>query len=405
MTAASEDQAANVWRALQPMVEMSHSLRADIPDTGETRINLPGGGRIEPVTASARSRLGQRITAALQDETHSWTALNGGRRLADNQRRNLAGMGGRFLETTNAWDPAEQSVAQHTHDAAEPACTCDRVDRAPRQPQRPQRRRMLRRVYGDSARDPRAGHRLGRPRPRRRRNRALMPRDPAQPNGSSSTASAPPRLGVRPAPVGAHADPTRTVPAGALIVIGVDGARYGTPSRWSPPRSPADTNSHWGSGNARGCRHRLRTPPPRGRRRPPRGDAHLVVWRVYIDPQWIDGLATTGRAATAPTDHPLVHGPHPPDAWACAPSPTRWPPATSATTETPCTHATSPTPRNGRPTSVTPTATPCTSSAKTAATVPARWTPPRRRARLGGTRHAIAAGARTRTRSRTLKAW
>ncbi|NLA35315.1 MAG: hypothetical protein GX868_06465, partial [Actinobacteria bacterium] len=58
------------------------------------------------------SRLGQRITYAAQDETHSWTQRNGGHRLADNQRRNLAGTGGRWQATTNAFDPVEASVAQ-----------------------------------------------------------------------------------------------------------------------------------------------------------------------------------------------------------------------------------------------------------------------------------------------------
>jgi len=116
VTAVSEDQTANIWRSLVPMIQLG-DLKADIPDTGETRINLPGGGRIEPVTASARSRLGQRITFAAEDEAHDWTKRNGGRKLADTQRRNLAGMGGRFLETGNAWDPNEESVAQHTFES------------------------------------------------------------------------------------------------------------------------------------------------------------------------------------------------------------------------------------------------------------------------------------------------
>ena len=118
ITAVSEDQTENVWRALLPMIELG-ALKDAIPDTGLTRINLPGGGYIEPVTASARSRLGQRITFAVQDETHSWLRANGGHALADNQRRNLAGMGGRSIETTNAWNPAERSVAQLTYKAAE----------------------------------------------------------------------------------------------------------------------------------------------------------------------------------------------------------------------------------------------------------------------------------------------
>ena len=113
VTAVSEDQTDNVWLSLLPMIRLG-DLVHDIPDTGETRINLPNGGKIEPVTASARSRLGQRITCSVQDEAHDWDKRNGGRKLADTQRRNLAGMGGRFLETGNAWDPAQDSVAQTT---------------------------------------------------------------------------------------------------------------------------------------------------------------------------------------------------------------------------------------------------------------------------------------------------
>ena len=150
VTAVSEDQTDNVWRALKPMIELG-ALAADLPDTGETRINLPGGGRIEPVTASARSRLGQRITFACQDETHAWLKTNGGRALADNQRRNLAGMGGRSVETTNAWDPAESSVAQATFEA-----NVDDVYRDYPVPppgsvrNKRERRKVLRAVYGDS---------------------------------------------------------------------------------------------------------------------------------------------------------------------------------------------------------------------------------------------------------------
>jgi hypothetical protein len=53
----------------------------------------------------------------VQDETHCWLEANGGWRLAETQRRNLSGTGGRAIETTNAWDPSEQSVAQRTAEA------------------------------------------------------------------------------------------------------------------------------------------------------------------------------------------------------------------------------------------------------------------------------------------------
>ena len=43
--------------ALLPMIELG-ALGSEVEDTGLGRINLPGGGKIEPVTASAISRLG-----------------------------------------------------------------------------------------------------------------------------------------------------------------------------------------------------------------------------------------------------------------------------------------------------------------------------------------------------------
>jgi hypothetical protein len=150
ITAVSEDQTDNVWRSLVPMIELG-GLAGDIPDTGETRINLPGGGRIEPTTASAKSRLGQRITFALQDETHSWLRANGGKILADNQRRNLAGMGGRSIETTNCWDPAEESVAQQTDDFGGLDVFRDRtVPPSGSFKNKRDRRKILKSSYGDS---------------------------------------------------------------------------------------------------------------------------------------------------------------------------------------------------------------------------------------------------------------
>ena len=153
VVAVSEDQTDNVWNALVPMIELG-GLRAEIPDTGKTRINLTtdvGVGKIEPVTSAALSRLGQRITFAVHDETHSWTRHNGGVKLADTQRRNLAGMGGRSLETTNAWDPTENSVAQQTVEAELEDVLVD-MNQAPELSIRNKadRRKMLKAVYRDS---------------------------------------------------------------------------------------------------------------------------------------------------------------------------------------------------------------------------------------------------------------
>lgn len=292
VTAASEDQTANVWRALQPMVEMSRSLRADIPDTGQTRINLPGGGLIEPVTSAARSRLGARVTFALQDETHSWLAQNGGRALADTQRRNLAGMGGRWLETTNAWDPAEESVAQQTAEGNEPGVHRDDVEpgagsvRTARD-----RRRMIRRVYGDSLRTPQ------RPDGWIDMERiegeivTLLARDPAQAerfflNRKEAGESIAFDARTWDALASDHEPPR-----GALVVVGVDGARF--QDALAMVACEVETGHLW----PMGIWERPDDAPPDYEHDREAIDHAMQdamrrwsVWRAYVDPQHIDAL-------------------------------------------------------------------------------------------------------------------
>lgn len=111
ITALSEEQTDNIYGVLRPMIEFG-PLADVIPKTGEQFIRLPGGGRIDTVTSSAMSRLGQRVTFAPQDEVGLWTKTNRMMSVADTQYRGLAGMGGRASLTSNAWDPAESSVAQ-----------------------------------------------------------------------------------------------------------------------------------------------------------------------------------------------------------------------------------------------------------------------------------------------------
>lgn len=113
VTAFSEEQAGNVYDAVVSMIN-NGPLSEVIPKTGEEFIRLPNDGRIDKVTSNAQSRLGQRVTFVPQDETGIWTATNKMTKVATTQRRGLAGMGGRSEETTNAWDPSEQSVAQQT---------------------------------------------------------------------------------------------------------------------------------------------------------------------------------------------------------------------------------------------------------------------------------------------------
>jgi hypothetical protein len=307
------------------MIELG-ALHADIPDTGKTRINLPSGGLIEPVTASAVSRLGQRITFVVQDQTESWTKQNAAAMLADNQRRGLAGMGGRWLETPNAWDPAEELRRAADLRRHEVGVYLDDVDPGPGSVRnKADRRRMLRKVYGDSwwvDLDRIDGEIV-----------ALLDRDPAQAErwflnrklAGEDAAFDPARVGrahVTTSPPGApdrrrrRRRPLRR--RLALVATEVDTGHQWPLGIWER-RSPPDDYEH---------------PSTRSTARS-RGFERFYVWRVYVDPQyiedWLDTLAgPLGREARpAVADEPARQM-----AWPCATTPTRSPPATSPTTAT-----------------------------------------------------------------------
>lgn len=115
ITAFSEEQTDNIYRPLQSMIR--NGPLGELMKVGEQFIRLPNDGRIDTVTSSAQSRLGNPVTFVVQDETGIWTVENKMDRVATTQRRGAAGMGGRTMETTNCWDPSENSVAQKTAEA------------------------------------------------------------------------------------------------------------------------------------------------------------------------------------------------------------------------------------------------------------------------------------------------
>lgn len=114
LAAVSQDQTDNTMSLVLAMLRDGRAVdEVEGLDLGLTRVRTRAG-KLEPVTASAPSREGQRLTAAVLDEPHLWNATNGGVRLAATLRRNLGKMNGRSLETTNAWTPGEDSVAEST---------------------------------------------------------------------------------------------------------------------------------------------------------------------------------------------------------------------------------------------------------------------------------------------------
>lgn len=124
ITATSEDQADNIYRPLRSMIKLGPLSELLAVRESFVRVLRPGADdddldRIDVVTASATSRLGNPISDAEQDEVGTWTKSNKMQAVADAQNRGAAGMGGRTHLTTNAWDPTEQSYAQLVYEAAE----------------------------------------------------------------------------------------------------------------------------------------------------------------------------------------------------------------------------------------------------------------------------------------------
>ena len=123
VVATSDDQVnTNIWRPLTTMISLG-PLGEDgsnllIPRGDFVKIVSPGGGRnmdkIEKVTSNALSRLGAPLSEAFFDETGVYTKSNGLVGVAQTMRRGVAAMGGRSTETTNAFDPAQNSTAQRT---------------------------------------------------------------------------------------------------------------------------------------------------------------------------------------------------------------------------------------------------------------------------------------------------
>lgn len=119
VAAVSEDQTANTYGWVYELLRDSPIVAEAHLDVGLTRVFLAGRpGLLEPVTASAGTREGQRLTFGVLDETHLWLPTNGGRKLAAVMRRNAAKMGGRTWETTNAYIIGQGSVAEESDDAA-----------------------------------------------------------------------------------------------------------------------------------------------------------------------------------------------------------------------------------------------------------------------------------------------
>ena len=119
IAATAQDQAnVNTMRMVRALVPPKSRIRGDYDvDTGKTIFHVPGGGQLMIITSSPTTEEGALVTFGVLDQTESFLPTNGGTDLMEVMDRNVGKSGSRLLETSNAWEPGKDSVAENTFDA------------------------------------------------------------------------------------------------------------------------------------------------------------------------------------------------------------------------------------------------------------------------------------------------
>jgi hypothetical protein len=118
IAATAESQTANTMRMVRAFApKKSKLVEAYSIDPGKTQFYKLPEGTLEVITSSATAAEGAEGSFSIGDETEHWKPANGGVDLAAVIQDNLAKSGARMLETSNAWVPGAESVAEGTWDA------------------------------------------------------------------------------------------------------------------------------------------------------------------------------------------------------------------------------------------------------------------------------------------------
>jgi hypothetical protein len=129
--AVSKDQTKNTM-TLFPVYFSKEAVAEYEIDLGKEIIYAHHGAqRIEAVTSSPNTLEGARATFVLMNETHHWLSTNEGHEMAAVISRNAAKSpdgAARSLAITNAYEPGEESVAQHAREAYEDIAAGRSVD-------------------------------------------------------------------------------------------------------------------------------------------------------------------------------------------------------------------------------------------------------------------------------------
>lgn len=118
IAATAESQTANTMRMVRAFAPKGSTVVEEYGlDPGKTRYYKLPEGTLEVITSSATAAEGAEASFIVGDETEHWKPSNGGPDLAAVLQDNLAKSGSRMLETSNAWVPGADTVAESTWDA------------------------------------------------------------------------------------------------------------------------------------------------------------------------------------------------------------------------------------------------------------------------------------------------
>lgn len=118
IAATAESQTANTMRMVRAFAPKgSEIVQRYGLDPGKTRYYKSPEGTLEVITSSSTAAEGGEGSFIVADETEHWKPSNGGVELASTLEDNLAKSGSRMLETSNAWVPGNETVAEDSWEA------------------------------------------------------------------------------------------------------------------------------------------------------------------------------------------------------------------------------------------------------------------------------------------------
>lgn len=118
IAATAESQTANTMRMVRALAPKGSAVvEAYKLDPGKTRYYRQPEGTLEIITSSFTAAEGAEPSFNIGDEMEHWKPANGGPDLSATLLDNLAKSGARMMETSNAWVPGQETVAEATWDA------------------------------------------------------------------------------------------------------------------------------------------------------------------------------------------------------------------------------------------------------------------------------------------------